>query len=189
MTKIDRQLRILGIDCSPHGPGRTGTALEAVLSASAAAGAATSLIHLGGEEAMSAEEACQQMLAADAFALGSPMYRATFAAPFKVLLDATPRGMWGETEAPLTGRAVAIVATAASAHHFLGLGRMRDVLVDFFAAHVLSPGVYVEGDDFDGDGLLRPEAAEWARLQGEALVELGIAITVSRALRAITPQH
>jgi FMN reductase len=180
--------RVLGIDCSPTGPGRTGNALGAVLGAAAEAGAETSLVHLGGEAALTAEQAVEAMLGADAFAFGSPIYRATFSTPFKALVDATPRGMWGETDAPLTGRAAAIVATGASDHHFLGLGRMRDVLVDFFAAHVVSPGLYLSHASFGEDRMLIEPEAERARLQGLALVELGNAIAASSGLAAVTPR-
>jgi FMN reductase len=179
---------VLGIDCSPTGPGRTGNALETVLEGAATAGAETALIHLGGESSTSVARALERMLAADAFVFGSPIYRATFAAPFKELVDAVPRGMWGETEAPLTAHAVAVVATGASAHHFLGLRGMRDLLVEFFAAHVLSPGLYVEQGDFAEDRALLPPVAERARLQGTALVELTAAIAASPALRAVEPQ-
>lgn len=179
---------MLGIDCSPTGPGRTGNALEAVLMAAAEAGAETTLVHLGGEDSTTVTQAVEAMLGADAFAFGSPIYRATFATPFKALVDAVPRGMWGETEAPLTGHAAALVATGASDHHFLGLGRMRDVLVDFFSAHVVSPGLYVSHAGFGEDRRLVADAAERARLQGLALVELAQAIAASSGLAAVTPQ-
>jgi FMN reductase len=182
------QLQVLGIDCSPTGPGRTGNVLEEVLGAAADAGAETSLMHLGGEAAVSVPDAVPRMTAADAFVFGSPIYRATFATPFKALVDATPRGMWGETEAPLTGRAVAIVATGASAHHFLGLRGMRDLLVEFFAAQVVSPGLYVEQADFAADRTLLAPVAERARLQGTALIELATAIAAGGALGSVEPQ-
>jgi FMN reductase len=179
---------VLGIDCSPTGPGRTGNAMGTVLDGATATGAETALIHLGGEEATPVADAVERMLGADAFVLGSPTYRATFAAPFKGLVDATPRGMWGETDAPLTAHAVAIVGTGASAHHFLGLRGMRDLLTEFFAAHVLSPGLYVEHADFGEDRQLLPPVAERAKLQGAALVELAAAIAASTALGSVEPQ-
>ena len=88
----------------------------------------------------------------------------------------------------MTARAVAIVATGASDHHFLGIGRMRDVLVEFFAAHVVSPGLYLSHSSFGEDRGLRDTEAERARLQGLALVELSNAIAASSGLRAVTPQ-
>jgi NAD(P)H-dependent FMN reductase len=79
------------------------------------------------------EEAIAAVESADAVAIGSPIYRASFAHPLKVFFDQFPRGMWGETRAPLRGRAVARVATGATLHHFLGLNDLRNVLAELFA--------------------------------------------------------
>lgn len=177
--------RVLALDCSPTGNGRTRRALEAVLGAAAEQGASCSLITVAEDGVEAAQRA---VLAADAFVLGSPMWRASYAAPFKALLDVIPRGMWGEKDAPLTGRAVALVGTGASLHHFLGLADMRNVLVDFFAAHVLSPGVYVPSEGFGEDGLLVNPFLERARGQGRALVALAAAIDQAPALSGVVPQ-
>ena len=95
--------------------------------------------------------------------------------------------MHGERSAPLTGRAAVTVATAASDHHFLGPAGMRDVLVDFFACHVVSPGLYVPAYGYDEHGALAEPFAGRAELLGRALVELARAIAASAALRAVTP--
>lgn len=179
---------VLGLDCSPVGKGRTSTALEAILAACAAQGRTTRIVHLGGEEALPTSDVLAAMRDADAFVFGSPIYRASYASPFKALLDQTPRGMWGETEAPLTGKVAAVVATGASHHHFLGLGDMREILACFFACHVVSPGLYLSHASFDESHSLDEDAAERARLQGLALVELANAVAGSSALRAVTPQ-
>lgn len=175
---------VVALNCSPSGGGKTRTALEAVLAGATVAGAATELVELAGVDDFA--PVVDRLGRADAFAFGSPMYRATFATPFKALVDATPRGMYGEDKAPLTARAALTVATAASDHHFLGPASMRDVLVDFFAAHVVSPGLYVPASGFE-DGNLAPGFAERAGLMGRALVELAAAIRGSTALRALTP--
>lgn len=125
---------------------------------------------------------------ADAVVVGSPIYRASFAGPLKGLLDSLPRGMWGEDRAPLQGKAVVIVATGASLHHFLALNDLRNVLAGFFAAHVVPPGLYVPSDGFDADGCLALPYAEAAAVQGQALRELAAALAGSRVLRGLTPQ-
>lgn len=178
---------VLAVDCSPTGPGRTATALEAVLAAATSAGARGRMVHLCGPEAMAVAAVTDAMADADAFVFGSPMYRATFAWPFKALMDATPRGMWNETPAPLTGHAAVVVGTAASDHHFLGLRSMRDVLVDFFAAHVVSPGLYVPHAGFTEERSLAEAYDARARQQGAALVELARAIADGVALSTATP--
>ena len=178
-------LRILAIDCSPTGSGSTNRALGAVTAAAADEGAECRTVTIAD---VGTSGALNEILDADAFVFGSPMWRATYAAPFKTLLDIVPRGMWGETEAPLTAKAVAIVATAASLHHFLGLAHMRNVLVDFFAAHVLSPGLYIPKDGFAQDGALTESVQTRAVAQGRGLVALAEAISASPALRGVLPQ-
>lgn len=177
------ELRILAVDGSPAGGGRTARVLEAV--AQAAGAAPTQLVSLADGGVQTALEAAEE---AEAFIFGSPMYRATYAHPLKEFLDNLPRGLWGEDSAPITGRGVAIVGTGASWHHFLGLQDLRSVLAVFFAAHVLPPGLYVPREGFTDDGDLAEPFAEQAQLQGRALVELARAIQAGSALGALTPQ-
>ncbi|MBV9004089.1 MAG: NAD(P)H-dependent oxidoreductase [Solirubrobacterales bacterium] len=176
-------MRVLGFDGSPTGGGKTEAAIRAVLSG-LPDGSSTEVIPLasGPEEALEAAEG------ADAFIFGSPIYRASYAAPMKTLLDRLPRGMWGEQSAPIGGRAVVLVGTGASWHHFLGLDPLRSILAGFFAAHVLPPGLYVPAEGFDDEGRLREPFAELAARQGAALGELTEALAGSPALRLLKPQ-
>lgn len=177
-------LAVLAINCSPGAGGRTRTALEAVLAGSREAGADTALLEMG---AAAVEDVVRAMDGVNAFVFGSPMYRASYASPFKVLLDATPRGMHGEPPGPLTARAVLTVATAASDHHFLAPQAMRNVLVDFFSAHLVSPGLYLNQEHYADPKRLTDGASERARSQGFALVELARAISGSTELGRVSP--
>lgn len=178
-------MRILALDGSPSGGGRTATALTAVLAAARENGADTTLLGLSTAEEIDA--ALASVEGGDAFAIGSPVYRASFATPLKTFLDRLPRGMWGETSAPITGRAVAIVCTGATWHHYLALNDLRNVLAGFFAAHVLSPGLYVPREGFADDALDDRHGA-LAATAGHTLVELARAIEVSPMLRRTAPQ-
>lgn len=176
---------VLALNCSPSAGGKTAAALQAVLRGCADSGAECELVELADYEDLA--DVVARMAGVDAFLFGSPMYRASYAWPFKALLDCTPRGMYGEGSAPLAARAVLTVATAASDHHLLGVQAMRNVLVDFFAAHVVSPGVYLTGAAFTPERTLNAESAEAARYQGIALAELARAIDASVGLRRATP--
>lgn len=176
-------MRVLGLDGSPAGGGKTEATIHAVL-AGLPAGTETELISLAGGP----EAALERVDQADAYVFGSPMYRASHAAPMKALLDRLPRGMWGEQTAPITGKPVAIVATGATWHHFLGLDPLRNILSGFFAAHVVPPGLYVPGEGFDPAGGLQPPFAQLAAQQGAALAELADALARSRVLRGLKPQ-
>ena len=180
---------ITGVDGSPTGRGRTLTAVEAVLRGAASEGAAVQSIALAGPDGSWAiDGALEAIRGADGFVFGTPVYRASLAAPLKALLDRLPRGMWGETEAPLQGRAAAVVATGASFHHFLALNDLRNVLAGFFAAHVVPPGLYVPREGYDESGELRDDYEDLASQQGRALVELSRSLETSKVLRLLTPQ-
>jgi FMN reductase len=178
------QVTVVAVSCSPTVGGKTRAALETVLTGAAALGADTSLVEMGAHGDV--QPILDALHVADAVVLGSPMYRGTYTAQFKTLIDAVPRGEYGDPGAPLSGRAVLTVATAGSDHHLLGPGSMRDVLVDFYGSQVVAPGLYVTASSFE-DGVLVGDGADRARLMGSALVELARAIETSTALRALTP--
>jgi FMN reductase len=174
---------ICGIDGSPTGGGHSATAIASVLAG--AEGLDVDSVSLATD---SLEDAVAAIAAADAVVFGTPIHRASYASPLKLLLDHLPRERWGETEAPLRGKAVAIVASGASDHHFLALDDLRGVLAGFFATHVIPPGLYVPHGGFDDEGQLTAPFAEQARLQGRALRELVEALGRSPTLASLEPQ-
>jgi FMN reductase len=183
-----RPVHVLALDDSPRGSGRTRIVLDEVLSGAAAKGAIVDVISLA--DGPPPTERLRQF---DAFVLGSPIYRASYATPLKAFLDACPRGMWGELEAPLTGHAVSLVATGATWHHYLAVDSLRNVIAGFFAAHPVSPGLYVPNEGFaepdNGEILKLTEPfAKVAAMQGTTLVALARAIASSPALSGVTPQ-
>jgi FMN reductase len=168
---------LVAIDGSPVGNGKTATVLRAVADTDP-----LTLVETTIDAAIGAVED------AHAVVLGSPVYRASFAHPLKLFLDQLPRGMWGESTAPLQGKAVCIVATGASLHHFLALNDLRNVLSGFFAAHVVPPGLYVPREGFGEDGTLLDPYASQAALQSEAVRELAGFLAASTTLRRLGPQ-
>jgi FMN reductase len=176
---------VLGVVAGPEPGGRTAAAVAGVLAGAEKAGAAVSQLELSeaGADAVIAAFAD-----ADAVVFGSPVYRATYSALLKDLLERTERGKWGERTAPLQGTAAATVLTGASGHHFLAVADLRSVLAGFFAVQVLSPGLYFDHGAYDDRTTLAAGSAEVAAAHGAALVDLAAAIRASAALRAITPQ-
>ena len=177
--------RVLGVVAGPEPGGRTATAVAGVLAGAEKAGAATSLVEL-------AEAGVDAVIAAfgdaDAVVFGSPVYRATYSALLKDLLERTERGKWGESTAPLQGKVAATVLTGASGHHYLALGDLRKVLAGFFAVQVLSPGLYLDHGGYVDRTTLTEQSAELAASHGAALADLAAAVRGSAALQAITPQ-
>jgi len=176
---------ILGVVGGPEAGGRTATAVAGLLAGAAKAGGTTSLLELS--EATPAEVAAA-LDAADGVVFGSPVYRATYSALLKSTLEATERGRWGERTAPLQGKVAATVLTGASAHHFLAVADLRDVLAGFFAVQVLSPGLYLENSGYVDRTTLTEDSAALAAAHGAALADLTAAVRGSAALQAITPQ-
>jgi FMN reductase len=178
-------VHVVAIDGSPQGGGRTATALREVLRGAESAGATSTLVALAD---VAAGDAIDTIDRADAVVFGSPVYRASFVFELKQLLDQLPRGMWGETRAPIHGKAVAIVTTSASLHHFLALNDLRNVLAGFFAAHIVPPGLHVSRENYNGDGGLDTQTTELAARQGAALVELARVLPECPALRSVVAQ-
>jgi FMN reductase len=181
----DTPVTVLGVIASPHGSARTALAVDAVLDGARAAGATCNRLALVEHDRA---EVLQAMADADAVVLGSPVYRATYTSLLKELLEATERGRYGEATAPLRGTATAVVLTGATAHHYLAVDSLRSVLAGFFAAQVLSPGLYLDHSGYVDGSALTDAARELAGTHGRALVELAAAVRGSAALRGLEPQ-
>jgi FMN reductase len=176
---------VVGVAGGPEAGGRTSAAVQAVLAGAAGVGASTRLLELSET---SVPEVVAAFETADAVVLGSPVYRATYSALLKDLLERTERGQKWEKSDPLRGTVAATVLTGASGHHFLALNDLRNVLASFFAVQVLSPGLYLDHAGYVDRTTLTPESAALATAHGTALADLAAAVRGSAALQAITPQ-
>lgn len=176
-------MKIIGVSGGPDAGGRTSTAIAGVLAG--AVDAETSLIELCETPV---PEAVAAIGAADAVVFGSPIYRATYSALLKDLLERTERGKWGERTAPLQGKVAATVLTGASGHHFLATNDLRGVLAGFFAVQVLSPGLYFDPTAYDDRTTLNEASTALTAAHGAALSDLAVAVRGSKHLGAITPQ-
>jgi FMN reductase len=127
---------------------------------------------------------------ADAYLVGTPVYRASYSGVLKNLLDMVPRGQWQADVAPLADSAVGLVATGATAHHYLTVDTELRPLMAFFGARVAG-GSYLHGDHFEGDEDYRvvdEEMTERLETLGAATVELSRATADSEALGSLGPQ-
>ena len=170
---------------SPNKGGRTRVAVDAVLRGAQKEGAETEVRELADGRL---DEVVARLEPADAVVFASPTYRADITAGLKALLDTTPRGMTGETSAPLHGKACTVVLTGASDHHFLAVEKIRGILGGFFATQLLSPGLYLPSAAFTEDAAdLRDEPRRLAELHGRALVELVTAVRSSKWHKDLRP--
>ena len=178
-------MKFVGLLGSPNATGRTRLVADAIASGIVKAAGQVDMISVAGEPPDRLIEACD---GADGLLIGCPVYRGGMAYPLKTLLDHMPRGMWGETRAPLLGKPAGIYMTGASLHHYLAVDELRRVLCGFFACQVLAPGLYFSPADFTGEDGLSDEAGQAAALYGEALVSFGSAVRGSAAIQGLRPQ-
>jgi FMN reductase len=178
-------LRVVAIIGS-FAEGRTSTVVDAVV-AGAGAAAATEVDRVVlGEHDLAGLPA--RLAGGECFVIGTPMYRATYTGLLKTLLDQTPRGLYDEGTPPFRARPVAVVGTGASAHHFLGIDPLIALLVRFFGAYIVPPGLYAEHASFGPDGELLEPVAGQADAFGRVLAELALTIRGSSILQGAGPQ-
>jgi FMN reductase len=112
--------------------------------------------------------------AADCYVVGSPMYRGTYTGAFKNLFDLLPNDA-------LSGKAVGLVATGGSDHHFLALEHQLRPLLSFFRAYTIPGTVYAHNAHFDGDRLADEAVREQCRRLGGEVVRLCRAVRAESA--------
>lgn len=100
-----------------------------------------------------------KITAADAFIIGSPIYRGTYSGAFKNLFDLIPNDS-------LRGKAVGIIATGGSDHHFLAIEHQFKPLIGYFNAYSIPGGVYANNSHFSNGELTDTNILE--RLQNLA---------------------
>lgn len=192
---------LLGIVGSVSDPSKTRTAIEAALAGAAERdGVETDVLHLAEydldvADGRSLDEyrgdtaaALDLVVDADAYLVGTPVYRESYSGALKNLFDLIPRGMWAADVAPLANSAVGLVATGATDHHYLSIDQELRPVMGFFGAHAVGGGVYANGDHFDDYRLADEEVEERLADLGRATVDLARAIDGSDALSALGPQ-
>ena len=192
-------MRLLGISGSQSSDSRTRAAVAAAVDA-AGSSVETDVLHLGEYDLATADgrgieeyegdtaEALGKIVDADAYIVGTPVYRASYSGVLKNLLDMVPRGQWQGDVAPFENAAVGLVATGATQNHYLAIDEQLRPVFAFFGAHTVGSGVYADGDAFaDGDVIANPIQERLATL-GEATVELAEAVESGTALSRLEPQ-
>ncbi len=103
--------------------------------------------------------------AADAYIIGTPIYRGSYTGSLKNLLDHVP------VEA-MMGKVAGLIATAATDHHYLSIDQeLRPVLL-WFNLHLVPGSVYVRSNQLQGDTISDEQVSEHLRLLGEAVAEM-----------------
>jgi MsuE subfamily FMN reductase len=175
-------MRIVGLSGSPTQGSRTSLLITRTLAAARQhAGVETDLIELSQRRLVFCDGRRPELyegetravidliVAADAYVVGSPMYRGSYTGAFKNVFDLLPN------EA-LRGKPVGLIATGGSDHHFLAIEHALRPLFSFFHAYTVPGAVYAQNQHF-ADGRLDETVAEQCRLLGEEVVRLAGALT------------
>jgi FMN reductase len=182
-------IRLLGIGGSPSRGSRTAAVIRLVLEEAAAADPAveTELFEVAAHglafcdgrppERYEGEtrRSIDRVAAADAYVVGSPMYRGSYTGALKNLFDLLPNDA-------LAGKVCGLVATGGSDHHFLALEHQLRPLLSFFRAHTLPGTVYAQTAQFGRDGTIVDAGLQaQCRRLGRGLVALHRAIAAAGA--------
>jgi len=191
---------LLGIVGSVSADSRTRTAVEVALDAAADEhGVDTDVLHLAEYDLETADgrgidnyagdtaAALELIVEADAYVVGTPVYRGSYSGALKNLLDMVPRGQWQGDVAPFENAAVGLLATGATDHHFLAVDQELRPVFAFFGAHPLGGAAYATADHFEDGDLVDETVSERIELLGEATIELAAAIDGSEALGDLGP--
>lgn len=192
---------LLGIAGSVSAESKTRAAVEVALDAAAAThGVDTEVLHLADRDLVTADgrgldayegdtaAALDAVVGADAYVVGTPVYRGSVSGALKNLLDMVPRGMWQGDVAPFEDAAVGLVATGATAHHYLAIDQELRPPFGFFGAHTVGGSVYASDDQFEDGAVADDEIRDRLTDLGRATVELDRAIGEAGALGRLGPQ-
>lgn len=159
-SERERTVHLLAISGSPSSPSKTRLALTVALERGAEHdGVRTELLDLRERELVFSDgrdpagytgdtrEAIDAVVAADALLVGTPMYRGSYSGRLKNLFDLLPNDA-------LAGKAVGLVATGGTDHHFLALEHELKPLVGFFRAWAVPGAVYANNTHFSAGRLI-----------------------------------
>lgn len=130
-------------------------------------------------------DALALVAAADAYLIASPVYRASYTGALKNFFDLVPNDPQGAD--PLRGKAVGLLATGGSDHHYLVIEHQLRPLFGFFGAQTLGRAVYASSKDFNAAKQAEGKVvAELERLGGEIVA---LAKFLQAAPAAFRPEH
>jgi NAD(P)H-dependent FMN reductase len=91
-----------------------------------------------------------KILEADAFIIGTPIYRGSLSGALKNVFDVIPNHA-------LRGKVIGFIATGGTYHHFLAIEHQLHPIAGYFSAYVVPGGVYVNNDHYSDSDLVSSE--------------------------------
>ena len=103
--------------------------------------------------------------AADAYIIGTPVYRGAYTGALKNLLDHVP------VEA-LMGKVAGLLATGGSDHHYLSIDYVLRPVLMWFNMHLVPGSVYVGSQQIQGQTVVNAQVRDDLGQLGEAVVAM-----------------
>ncbi len=109
--------------------------------------------------------ALERISAADAYIIGTPIYRGSYTGALKNLLDHIP------VEA-FMGKVAGLVGNAYTDHHYLSIDQELRPVLAWFNMHIVPGSVYVRADQMQGGEITDARVRDHLRQLGEAVIRL-----------------
>ena len=109
--------------------------------------------------------ALERISAADAYIIGTPIYRGSYTGALKNLLDHIP------VEA-FMGKVAGLVGNAYTDHHYLSIDQELKPVLAWFNMHIVPGSVYVRADQMQGGEITDARVRDHLRQLGEAVITL-----------------
>jgi NAD(P)H-dependent FMN reductase len=103
--------------------------------------------------------------AADAYIIGTPIYRGAYTGALKNLLDHVP------VEA-LMGKVAGLIATGGSDHHYLSIDYVLRPVLMWFNMHLVPGSVYVRSQQIQGQEVVEAQVKDYLEQLGTAVVAM-----------------
>ena len=109
--------------------------------------------------------ALERISAADAYIIGTPIYRGSYTGALKNLLDHVP------VEA-FMGKVAGLIGNAYTDHHYLSIDQELKPVLAWFNMHIVPGSVYVRADQMQGGEITDARVRDHLRQLGEAVIRL-----------------
>lgn len=185
---------LLGIHGAVTQPGRLYQALELALRSGEDPweSVTTGLLHLGDHQVSFAdgrplsdypddtEAVVERVIAADMYLIATPIYRASFTASLKNLLDLVP-------VEGFMGKACGLVAMGATDHHYLAIDSQLRPVLAWFGAHLVPGAVYLQSHQFQEGRLADPGAIAGLETLANAVIAMQQAVADNSGIAGPSP--
>ena len=104
-----------------------------------------------------------RVVEADALIIGTPMYRGSYTGLLKNLFDVIPNDA-------LHGKAVGLIATGGTDHHYLAIEHELKPVIGFFSGHAIPGGVYANNEHYANGDLVDEGVLDRLAALAEAVV-------------------